>query len=473
MRPFVSHDGTDSNGVRAEVHVQVGEGKITALEGNDSETRNVQVVIASTHDAVKKPIKSWIQRSDPLYPKLVEAFHSDEVINYRTESQRKHDVDRSAPIAGLRETAEIAQKNCISIFAGFNGELTSEAVTNPAEDPAPGGRVRATDMPAVAPAAAVSAPAVASAAVSVEAHVAAIKAAREANLPDGVVHAVMAAALVAGVSAKKVYAASLVEQESEMSPQPRNAHATEAPPYRLHNSDGRINLGSNAVQAVLGAERFALKMLTADADTDVVVTAEQMMQAAQFADVFLGLADRVQVGTYGGGRSNRQVLSHARARALVFDTIEYQMPIPFDTFAEEGTRWGDALVEVCAKRFTRLVALADDRDETVPQTVQAEATVVQMSAAKPRTAPIVEGQDGFVAPDKTLMTRFATLATAAGFEPSPDSPITGYLQNKFGVTLVRSIHAADLDRLLTWYEQHDSDGAGLFAEHVTAAAKAS
>lgn len=517
MKPFTSFDGADANGVRAEVYVQVGEGVVEKIEGLDGTGRNVQVQIKSTHDAVRKPIKGWLQRTDPLLTKVVEARDSGEVITYRTESQRKKDIDRTLPLHPLRETTDLAQKNCISIFAGMNGVLSQEAVTNPAEDPAPGGRIPATPQnsgPQQAPAPAPTG----GAGLTVDAALQAVEIARKADLPDGVLHAAIAQALAAGASLGQVQVAGFNAQAKQATPPQQSAFATEAAAYKMNNTDGRINLGSYAVQAMFGAERFATDLIAAAQSVglseDEVPAPVDLAQAAALADVLLGLADRVQVGAYGGGRVDRGARSHTRARSLVFDAIEARHPVPFDGTPEDRDVWSTALVDECVDRFRHLAALASQAPREIARPTQQDQGVSEQpapqqpapqqdqpaQASAPQQQPsqqsapqqeqpaqgsadrgqeqvkrkaIIEGEEGFVAPDGDLISRFATLAQVAGFEPVPNSPVVAYLMARTGVGVARKINADDLNRLVSWYEGQGPEGAQKFHAHVTAAAEKS
>ena len=85
----------------------------------------------------------------------------------------------------------------------------------------------------------------------------------------------------------------------------------------------------------------------------------------------------------------------------------------------------------------------------------------------------VDGDEGFVAPTPETIERFRALASAAGFEAAPDSPISGYLARTFGVNTVRKVHGPALDTMLAWYEQHGvepgAEGATKFHAKVLAA----
>ncbi len=461
-KPFVSFDGVDPQGVRAEVWVQVGTGTIAKIEHETDESKqNACVVIRSDHAAVRRPIKGWVAKKDPVYRIAQDAFHAQREVEYRVESQRKNGVDRRLKIEDLRPDAETAAENTRSILAGMDGQLSAEAVTNPAEDPHQGGRIPATAAPAR--------PAAATPALGVEQALAGLAAARAAGLPAGVVDAACALALAAGATAAQVAAAGVTAQATTTPTPPAappRAWAQEAAPYLAVNTDGRLNLGSYAVQAAFGAERAALAAILAHrrrlaaaeppaADlTEADLTAADLDQAASLARVLLELADQVQVAAYEGGRPNRMAASHTRARSLVFDAVATRHPVPFGGDAEQQQQWQQAVVAEAAHRFRTLVAVST---ATAPAPARGADT-------PPR--PPVEGQEGFTAPEAAVLQRFGALALAAGFTATPDSPVVTYLLTKFGVPQARKVNGADLDRLLGWYEQQGDAGPVKFREHV-------
>ncbi|WP_432523741.1 hypothetical protein [Kineococcus sp. SYSU DK006] len=496
-KPFVSHDGVDAQGVRAEVWVQVGTGTVTKIENKDDDVkRNVMVVIKSDNSRVSRPVTAWLAKSDPTYPAVLAAHESGREIQYRVESQRKPTVDRTTPIAELRVDMATAGANTVSIFAGIDGQLSSEAVTDPAEDPNPGGRLRAAagapprdgshgQVPATAPAA------------SAEAALTALATARQAGLPVGVVDAAAALALAAGASAKQVAEAGFVGQSGTPRGERRRAFAHEAAPHVALNSDQRVNLGSYAVQAAFSAEKVAYDILAEveqraveahDAAVEAgelqedlrrVPAAVSLAQAAGLAGVLLELADRVQVGAYGGGRPDRMANSHTRARSLVYDAVRTRHPVPFGVEVAEREAWMQAVVAEGVERFRTLAAISQQVAE-VPLAVHeggdhdggnhdgdhdggGDGGGDGGAQALPRTGPQgpaadAHGARGPVAPTQQAMQRFRDLAVAAGFPATPDSPALLFLRAKFGVGAVRQVDGEVLESLLTWFEGQRQPG---------------
>ncbi|NAZ78123.1 hypothetical protein GTQ99_22325, partial [Kineococcus sp. T13] len=374
-KPFVSHDGVDAQGVRAEVWVQVGTGTVTKIENKDDDVkRNVMVVIKSDNTRVSRPVTAWLAKNDPTYPAVLAAHESGREIQYRVESQRKPTVDRTTPIAELRVDMATAGANTVSIFAGIDGQLGAEAVTDPAEDPNPGGRLRAAPGASSRDASHGQVPA--APAASAEAALTALATARQAGLPVGVVDAAAALALAAGASAKQVAEAGFVGQAPTPRGERRRAFAHEAAPHVALNSDQRVNLGSYAVQAAFSAEKVAHDVLAEAAQRaceahDAAVAAGELQeeplgapapvslaQAAGLAGVLLELADRVQVGAYGGGRPDRMANSHTRARSLVYDAVRTRHPVPFGVEVAEREAWMRAVVAEGVERFRALATIS-------------------------------------------------------------------------------------------------------------------
>ena len=322
---FVSHDGPDANGVRAEVYVQKGTGTIISIKPGATNV-TAQVAVKNENPKVKYPIMGWVPVSDPIYPLIQEAFDAQAPIEYRFESQRKNSEPRVTPIRPLRETTELAREHTTPIFAGINGQLSSEAVTNPSEDPAPGGRIRAVDAPAPAPAPAVQ-PA----------------------------------------------------QNQNQNYSQGNGYVAEEPPFKEFNSDGSINYGSYAIQAAVGAESLVRRLL-ANRDT----SAETV---AHYAIVLLAIADKVQ--SYATNKKpSRMSGSHTRVRGIVYDTVENFFPIPesheqdLDWVAKVGTlsRERFAVIERVASANFDFASLKG-KPASVQQTQQAPQKEISPAAA--------------------------------------------------------------------------------------------
>lgn len=352
--PFVSLDGADEAGVRAEVYVQTGEGIVERVNISDNKkTARVMVKV----DGLKHAIGGWVNVDDPIFPILKEAKESGAVISYRIESQRKPSVDRKISITELRKDTASAQENTKSIFAGVNGQLSNEAVTNPAEDKAPGGRRRAIDMPAeaAAPAAGASAP---RAVVTVDQ----VRKVADSGLAPSVVQMVAAAALAGGADVDEVVLAMIGGSKAGDDTRPERANlrsfAREEPAWKSYNSDGRVNYGSAAVTAGVGAETFIRQHLV---EKDVISAVDFGGEETEgivrtHLEAVLTISDKVQGAVYGDGFPvDRGANSHSRARGIVYDTISNYIPVAKDQDLEQ---WSTRVFDVALSRFRLAVEVS-------------------------------------------------------------------------------------------------------------------
>lgn len=296
---FISHDGTDSNGVRAEVRVQKGVGKVVKIEKHENgKTANVSVA----NPNLKHNIHGYINVSDPIFPLIEEAFESKADVHYRTEGQRKRSVDRATPMEELRPDMATAKQNITNIFAGINDRLSEEAVTNPSEDPDPGGRIRATNQDTA------SAPAAPAAPVN------------------------------------------------------RGANVVEEKPWTEYNSDGFPNLGSYAFGAALGVDSFVVRLLT-EAGMDVL-SGEVDDTILTLSKDILDITDYVQVKVYNGhlSRPNRSATSHAKVRGVIFTIIEELIGldevVTLSGIEDEARReWKNNVTKAAVARINRALRL--------------------------------------------------------------------------------------------------------------------
>lgn len=325
-RPFAGVDGRG-----AEVWVQTGTGTIAALEiGGKGKSANVKIA----PEGLKHKINGWIMTDDPLFPEVQAAFDNKEQINYRVESQRKDaalekdGLDPFTPIADLRKDTSTAAQYTVSIFAGMNGKLTNEAVTDPAKDPSPNGRVRDVS-PVAAPAA------------------------------------------------------------ENAAPSRSGSHATEEPSWKLYNSDGRLNLGSYAVSGTAGAESQVRERAVEIGAVSPLnfgdpQVEQQIMDATR---AVLQVADAVQVALPDlRSKVDRNAGSHSRARGIVYDSIKYVPGFLTDDVAV----WKEKLQELAVARFVNIVRLTQEivDDASVINTTP----VSQPATASAEPAPVASEQ---------------------------------------------------------------------------------
>jgi len=310
MSVFVSHDGDGT-----EVYVATARVKVIGLE---EKANAVNVKFRSEH--LKHDLNGWVNNEDPVVEIARTAHASGEEVEVRLESQRKKGIDRATPIADLR--ANNANENIIKKLAAINGTFSTEALTNPADDPEDSRTATSAltqpprkDSGAAAPVAGPSASKDTALAV-----LRSVVTSREVTA--SVVDAVKASALLAGATPEEVTEASTIPGEE--APELRSNFSYEAPAYKAFNADGRINLGSYHVAAGVNTYNVVIDKLTKQ-------LGEQPSEAvAQFyTQLTLAIADRIQVGAYGTGfKVDRSTGSHTRARSCIFQVIDNGATFP-------------------------------------------------------------------------------------------------------------------------------------------------
>lgn len=139
-KPFVSYDGLDQNGYRAEVKVHNGRGYVKEI--NNSKETNAQIVFKI--DSLEYPVAAWAPANSKLVELAAKAQAENFPIEFRIEIRRKDKVDRSIPIMELSKSMESAKKNCHRAIAAVRADETSEwiisryARTRIDEDPTTG-----------------------------------------------------------------------------------------------------------------------------------------------------------------------------------------------------------------------------------------------------------------------------------------------------------------------------------------------
>jgi len=435
---FVSHDGTDENGVRAEVNVQVNKGTIKEIRENTAkEVADVHFAVPNT----KFPIHGWIRTDEPVYELVKTARDNDEQVSFRIETQRKANVERKRPMEDFKDPG-VARENVKVILVGINNVLSGEAVTNPDEDPKhSGGRYVASTTDMANPSA--GNPQAGSATVNVEELLANFKAASATpGVRGSVLDAMAAQLLLNGVAPETVNVALAGPDKRDNSrPEPRQNFSTEAPSWKEYNSDGRLNLGSGVIAAGVGVDTLINDRIQTQAE-EKSISLSQLTNvddaASYYMDIVFAITDRVQVASYGeGSRVDRAAASHTRIRGIVYELIKKSFPLPIGfsdnndgthtiTYSEEAHRnWVSSVGKEGVKRFRRAVeasisfkgfavpvpasltgnAVATERPQSVPAPAvsQPEPEVAQ-AQPEPTAAPQVE--------EKTQPSAADRLATA-------------------------------------------------------------
>lgn len=137
--PFITKDGVDANGVRAEVKVVMGYGDVVKItDSSEGKTKNIEFAVRNT----KYNPTGWCR--DAKIQKILEkAQESGEPVHFRIETRRKIGIDRNLPIAEI-STLEKAKDSIVKSLAAvrLEGEdewtLGQDAVSRIDEDPTTG-----------------------------------------------------------------------------------------------------------------------------------------------------------------------------------------------------------------------------------------------------------------------------------------------------------------------------------------------
>lgn len=268
QKKFISHDGMDEQGVRAEVAVFKGYGKIDPYSDDVMDESSKSALIYFTlPENLEHDIYGALSTKNKQdeFVKILHKVQTEGVhVHYRIESVRRRDQERTTPFSVLAENAiETLYRNLVAIsFDGETWHWSGAQVTNPAEDKSPDGKYSAFDNP-------VSAPPVA---------------------PTG---------------------------------NYKGTSAIDPPPYVNVRSDGTMNLsgyGANVPFNILG---FVLKQMKANNITPSVEWAQKISKR------ILDLANYIQVGSYGNDlkEADLSLPSHTKIRSVVFEVIETLHPI--------------------------------------------------------------------------------------------------------------------------------------------------
>lgn len=311
MSAFVSHDGDGT-----EVYVSTARGKITKIE---ERTSSANVTIEASY--LDYPLNGWLNIGEEALEIIRKAHENGDEIEVRLEAQRKPKVDKSLPIQEIRES-KTAKTDIIKKIASVNGVFTSEALTNPEDDPDTGKAKSALNRPSGSqPATAAGnasngAPAAAPTANKETVLVTLRNLATNREVGENVLDALKAQALLSGATIQEVVEATTIGGDD--TPQQQNGFSREAPAFKEYNSDGRLNLGGPGVASGVGVYNYVFEKLQRN------LNAEPNKDTVEFLSALvLSMADVIQTGVYGQGfRVDRTAGSHTRARACLFSIID-------------------------------------------------------------------------------------------------------------------------------------------------------
>lgn len=387
MESFTTLDGTDSNNVRAEVYVQKGTGIISGIKKNPRGTADISLKVGN----LKYPIHGWVNIDSDIYLEAEKAYKDKKEVSFRIEFQRKNNVDRLTPIAELRENMDSAKNNIITIMAEINNVKSTEAITNPVEDPPAQtkGRVKATgNEPAPKPA--VNMTFNASGALNKIQEIVS-----KGIFSNDIIAGLAASALAQGADISEVAEAlntGVRTDFSKPSNEKKAGFSVEAPSWVAYNSDGRLNLGHSSIQAVASMELFLHQHLKEHHLTD-----EQLNDYVKFfTKKLLNIADKIQSAVYGAGfRADRSASSYVKIRAIIFNTIETLYPLPQTPLTGETVEeWVKQVGKMSYQRFKNIIEIHSMQDnfETVeiPNTLTIKKVeTIQVDTLKDATETIV------------------------------------------------------------------------------------
>jgi hypothetical protein len=312
MSAFVSHDGDGT-----EVYVATARITVTEIE---ERTTSANVRMEASY--LNHPLNGWINTGEEALEILRKAKESGEEVEVRVEAQRKPKIDKTLPIQDIRE-GRTAKTDIIKKIAAVNGIFTSEALTNPDDDPEGGKAKSALNRPAGATqqnggnSGGNSAPSADKGKV-----LGLLKnLSTSRDVTESVLDALKAQALISGATVQEIVEASSVDTQE--TPTLQNGFAREAPPFKEYNGDGRLNLGGASIAAGVGVFNYVFEKVAKTFEADPNIDTVEYLSA-----LILSIADVIQVGAYGNGfRVDRTAGSHTRVRATLFTVIDIT-PLP-------------------------------------------------------------------------------------------------------------------------------------------------
>lgn len=376
-RPFTVLDGRG-----AEVQVQTGTAPVKSIT---PDSKGVNANVEFRHDNLKFKVSGWIPMKEPVFKKLEDSLANGNEVEYRLESQRRHNI---AADISFEELSKDALNTVRKLLVYVDGDYTSEAVTLSENDPFSSGRVR--QQPGQRFGGHDEEPLLAGSIDPATALTTLRNVVENKTFDQDVIAALTAQALLAGVSPEEIWSV-VAGKDRRITENDRGdvraSFSPESPSWSEFNKDGRPNLGSLNVQAGVGVEKF---VRTAGIHEDA-------NQIRIFSSLILAIADRVQEGAYGSGfRVSRGSSSHSLIRGLIYDTIsEHNLPIPFNQSLDVIKGWVARVGSTVRERFNTSISIADTRQKFTDIYAEYESNVLgegaatatpQVEAAQPQPA---------------------------------------------------------------------------------------
>lgn len=307
----------------AEVSVTIVPNAI--VEKMDERKETIAVSLKAPH--LKWPITAYINKKDEEVVAVLRSVSAEaRPIRVRIETKRKYNIDKSVAFANLGKT------EVVKIVAGVDGLLTSEALTDPSNDPNGGGDFVARPASSGAGVAAQSPQrgGVYSEGKNVMNGVdirrqalSALKKTATANyLRPEATELMKAIALMFGATVEEVVEAGVADDTSVPFYQGR---AEESPAWKLYNSDASLNVGNYGVVSVsrilVNVKKILLSVNKVELPEDRLVR--------KLAQLVLYTVDVVQKYAYENRRPvNRLANSYTAIVEVVFDVIRFNGGFP-------------------------------------------------------------------------------------------------------------------------------------------------
>lgn len=308
MSAFVSHDGDGT-----EVYVSTATAKVTKIE---ERTSSVNVHLEASY--LKHPLNGWLNSNEEVLDVLRNSLESGKEVEVRIEAQRKPKVDKATPIQEIRDGKD-AKTDIIKKIASVNGVFTSEALTNPDDDPDTGKAKSALGRTSAPKSTGGNAGGPTADKGTVLGLLKNLSTSRDVT--ESILDALKAQALIAGATVQEIVEASSVSAQE--APALQNGFAREAPAFKEYNADGRLNLGGASVAAGVGVFNYVFEKVAKTFESDPDIDTVEYLSA-----LILSIADVIQTGAYGKGfRVDRTAGSHTRVRATLFTVIDIN-PLP-------------------------------------------------------------------------------------------------------------------------------------------------
>lgn len=318
--PFISYDGPDETGLRAEVRVVLGYGNVIDIEeSGNGNSKNIIFKVENT----KYKLNGWAPSEEEAIIKIAEdALENREPIHFRIETKRQNKVDRSLPMSVIAppRDSEKARENTFKSLAALKREddeewtISSKALTRLDEDPKSG------------------------AANSAYSHsLEDLQAAKQNNSKDARGGNASTGAKTGGF------------------------HSVESTPWFSRNNDGSINFGSTAV----GIPMTVYVFITNYAKENNITISEK--HTALLTKAIINSANKIQVEMYEDEEKRIEepdlsLGSHTRARSAIFDVIKLFIPITEEIFEnkEALAEWKKSVEDKALGMWKWSVSVVED-----------------------------------------------------------------------------------------------------------------